>query len=98
MADFLDGEFFHKYEAQMSGFSFKDIDPWDVARRHYEKQTMMFMSRLLRHFGVTQVELPMYPVSADEVLEMRELPEKGAVFYRIKGQLKLDGDGYVGER
>lgn len=68
-----------------------ETDYWETARRHFEKESRMFMSRLLRHLGLTQIELPMYPVSADEVVEWTDLPN-GNRFYRIKGQWRLDGD------
>ena len=69
----------------MSAF---DLDPWEVARRHYEKQMMELMARLMRHFNATQVELSHDPLPADITVDRRDTPT--GVFYRIKGHLRCD--------
>jgi hypothetical protein len=66
-----------------------DLDPWAAARQYHERQMFMFVARVMRHFGVTQMELPNYPVSTSDQIEARDMPEKGATFYRIKGELAL---------
>lgn len=66
------------------------VDPWDAAKAHYERHMMAFMVRLMRHFGVTQVELPHDTLPADVVVDSQETPT--GVFYRVKGHLRLDGD------
>lgn len=72
-----------------------DVDPWTVARKHYERRMVEFMASVMRQLGVTQIELPYTAlVHSHEVVEMVDLPEKRARFYRIVGELHtLDGDG-----
>lgn len=74
-----------------------NVDPWEAARLHYEREMHRFMARLMRHFNVTQIELPMYELPADAVIERTDLIDKGAVFYRIKGHLDLRGSKDVTE-
>lgn len=71
-----------------------DIDPWDVARKHYEREMHMFMARLMHHFGVQQIELPNYAMFADRgVTVMQEVPERDSRIYRIKGYFELEDAG-----
>lgn len=70
----------------MSAF---DLDPWKVAERHYEREMHLFMCRLMRHLGVTQIEVPNYPVSAKDELVMTENFAKNSRFYRIKGEFQI---------
>lgn len=70
--------------------SMLELDPWEVARRHYERQMHLFMARLMRHFGVTQIELSNRAIPADAVIDIVGVPEKDATFYRIKGHLTCD--------
>lgn len=67
-------------------------DPWDVARAHYEREMRLFMARMLRHFNVTQIELPLYEVNASDTVEWQDLPN-GNRLYRIKGHLLIDAAG-----
>lgn len=65
------------------------IDPWDAARQYYERRMHEFMAALMRQVGVTQIALP-YSAFKESTIEMRELPEKNARFYRIVGEMKLE--------
>lgn len=75
-----------------------DIDPWDAARRHYERQSMLFMARLMRHFGVTQIDLPNYLVNANDTVEIQDMPESNTTFYRIKVEFQIASQSDILER
>ena len=66
-----------------------DLDPWESARRYYEKRQMLFMIRLMRRFGVSQVEVPNYDVDAKGEVSWQDVPERNATLYRIKGHFEL---------
>lgn len=72
-----------------------DVDPWEVAKRHYERQMHLFMIRVMRHFNVTQLELPNYDIDASGVTDIQEMPESNATFYRIKGYFQTDAHGDI---
>lgn len=65
-------------------------DAWETARKHYERQSMMFMVGLMRHLGLTQIELPPSVFHEVGTVEMTENFETGGRFYRIRGEFKLD--------
>lgn len=67
------------------------IDPWEAAKRHYEKQMLEFMVKLMRHFGVTQVEMSWEPLPDGVLVEWQDT-ETGRRFYRVKGHLHCIGD------
>lgn len=70
----------------MKAFAFQ-ADPWQVAKAHYERETLRFMAALMRQLGVTQVEIPFGALVLDATVEMYDTPT--GKFYRIVGELKL---------
>ena len=72
-----------------------DLDPWEVARKHYERESRIFMARIMRHFGVTQVELPQYIINAKDEFVVDHRLDNGSTFYRIKDQFEVPGVGTV---
>ena len=66
------------------------VDPSDFWRRHYEQEAHRFMAALMRHFEITQIEIPASEIYRDSTVEWNDKIDTGTRFYRIVGELKLE--------